>query len=282
MSKNSLETVLTREILEYNYNIYGNMQKVSTILNVSVDTISKYMKKYNISYSPHYKGIYTCNERFFLDDNEQSFYWAGFVAADGSLQKRKSSKILKLCLAQKDNNHLEKFKLSLNSNHPIKHYPIKPNKLIKTNNICVEIQIVNNLIFDSLNKFNIVPNKTKIYDMPDWILNHQLIHHYMRGYFDGDGCISHCGLSLGKTLQGNFSILGTLNFIRNYKSLLIKNIQLSDVKINNRNNIYEIKYAGNNNIRKLYYFLYKDATIFLDRKHNKFKMMLQNTNQMEH
>ena len=64
MSKNLLN-YLSKEILEYEYKTCGSMQKIADKLNVSIDSIYKYMKMYNISYSPYYKGIYTCNNNFF-------------------------------------------------------------------------------------------------------------------------------------------------------------------------------------------------------------------------
>src|SRR6202012_4195146 len=100
-------------------------------LNISIDSISKYMKLFNIEYEQHYKGIYTCDHNFFSQDTEQSFYLAGFVAADGSLQKRKYSKILKITLSEKDQSHLEKIKILLGSNNPIKNYVVKPSELVK-------------------------------------------------------------------------------------------------------------------------------------------------------
>lgn len=263
---------LSKEILEYEYKKYGSMQKVANSLNLSVDTIYKYIKLYNIPYKvSNHKCIYSCNENIFKTDTEESFYIAGFIAADGSLQKRKYSKILKICLSKNDIDHLEKIKNIFDSTHPIKEYIIKPNKLVKTINKCVEIQIANNHIYDDLNKFNIVPNKTFIYNIPEWLSNHKLINHFMRGYFDGDGSISNCGLGINrKVIQKSFNILGTESFISQYKELLKLNCNVNDNKIIKINNIYSLSYSGNNVIKRIYEFLYKDATIYLDRKKDKF------------
>lgn len=84
---------LSKEILEYEYKKYGSMQKVANSLNLSVDTIYKYIKLYNIPYKvSNHKCIYSCNENIFKTDTEESFYIAGFIAADGSLQKENIQK----------------------------------------------------------------------------------------------------------------------------------------------------------------------------------------------
>ncbi len=86
------------------------MQKIAEKLNISKNSVYKYMKLYHILYDKHYTGFYTCNENFFSYDSAENFYIAGFIAADGSLQKRKYSKILKICLSNNDLLHLEKIK----------------------------------------------------------------------------------------------------------------------------------------------------------------------------
>jgi hypothetical protein len=271
MNKNRLQNKLTKEILEYEYKTLGSMQKIANKLSVSIDSVYKYMKLYGLSYDKHFTGIYECNENIFDSDNAESFYLAGFIAADGSLQKRQYSKILKICLSNVDLAHLEKIKISFNSNHPIKTYNVKPGKLIKTSHKCVEIQIVSDKIYDDLLRFNIVPNKTFIYMMPEWLVNHPLVHHFMRGYFDGDGSISYCGLSAGRAIkQLHFNILGTQNFIEEYRNILIKNCQLHYNKTVVKNNVFSLSYSGNKVVKKIYDFLYKDATIWLDRKREKF------------
>lgn len=271
MRRSKLTNFLTKDMLIYEYDVCGSMQKMADKLGVSIDSIYKYMQLFEIPYAPHFKRIYTCNDDIFKFENEKTFYLVGFIAADGSLQKRKYSKILKLTLSKKDIEHLEKIKELLESNHPIKEYKVKPNKLISTSNDCVELQIVSNNIFDDLTRFNIVPNKTKIYEFPKWLIDHPLVNHFMRGYFDGDGSISYCIIDKNRTIrQKRFNMIGNENFIYNYRDILIKNCNISKVKISPKGTIFSVSYCGNGNAQKIYNFLYKDATIYLERKYQKF------------
>jgi intein/homing endonuclease len=272
--RNKLQDKLSKEILEYEYNMCGSMQKIANKLEVSVDSIYKYFKYYNISYNKNNSRIYNCDDHLFKNNTEESFYLAGFIAADGSLQDRKYSKILKISLSSLDSEHLEKIKKILKSNNPIKIYKVKSNKLINKEASSAELQIVSNVIFDDLKKFNIVPNKTKIYSMPDWLLNHPLLNHFLRGYFDGDGCVSYCGLGKKRNIkQLHFNILGTEKFINQYRGCLVRKCDVNEVKISPKSTIYSLSYSGNNNVKKIYNFLYKNATIFLNRKMIKFNQI---------
>lgn len=274
MDKTNLKKI-SKEILEYEYKNCGSMQKMADKLKVSVDSIYKYMKLHNIKYEKKYKGIYHCNDNFFKHESSESFYLAGFIAADGSVQYRKYSKILKITLSKKDISHLEKIKEILKSNHPIKEYEVKKSKLINSNHQCVELQIANKQIVDDLKKFNIIPNKTKAYEMPEWLLSHHFLNHFMRGYFDGDGTVTYCGLGENRKIaQLNFSILGTEKFIQQYREILFKNCKANYAKITKNNSIFKISYSGNNLIKNIYDFLYKNQTISLQRKMSKFKQTI--------
>lgn len=54
---------------------------------------------------------YNVNENFFSLDTPESFYWAGFIAADGCILK--NLKVLEIGLGIKDKKHLKKFKSAI-------------------------------------------------------------------------------------------------------------------------------------------------------------------------
>lgn len=101
-----------------------------------------------------------------------------------------------------------------------------------------------------------------------------LIHHFMRGYFDGDGYVrvyEPKGLS-------RFEILGTSQFLDTYEDILLnhcKNNNRTKRIINEKwnENTQGIMYCGHR-LEDIYNFLYNNATIYLDRKHEMFKKIL--------
>ena len=94
-----------------------------------------------------------------------------------------------------------------------------------------------------------------------------LIRHFIRGYFDGDGC-------LGITLTRNspfFEILGTKHILNSISKYLFVNKIYSN---HNSKYTYILKYSGTKAVVASY-LLYDNATIYLDRKYKKF-LGLQN------
>src|SRR5215469_6517846 len=71
------------------------LMNVAKRLNISLESIRKYFIKNNIDYEKQL--VYDVDHDFFGRDNEQSFYWAGFCAADLGIDKVKPR--LKLGLA---------------------------------------------------------------------------------------------------------------------------------------------------------------------------------------
>jgi hypothetical protein len=215
------------------------------------------------------KSKYFCDHDFFSRDNEASFYWAGFLAADGCSHeiKNSNSKILSLQLSDKDINHVLKFKKDICFNGKITK---SINKLSKNNSDWSDssrsrIVIFSNKIFDDLNRFNIVPRKTKIYKFPDFIKNHNLANHFMRGYVDGDG-----NFFLDKSRNRVcFELRGTFDFLSEYQKILELNLKnKSDSKVTTPDSTSKIKYSGKRYMPEIVDFLYKDATIYLERKYD--------------
>lgn len=110
-----------------------------------------------------------------LDDNCESYYWIGFLLADGTFSNNR----LSFTLSNKD-----------------KEQVIRLGQYIKCNNIIystnwTRLSIMNkNVISKICEKFNILPNKTynpSNYKIPHGTLGLSLI----AGFIDGDGCIRY-------------------------------------------------------------------------------------------
>ena len=119
----------------------------------------------------------------------------------------------------------------------------------------------------------VVPAKSKIIKFP--ILKKELEQHYIRGVFDGDGCWRK-----SQDNQISFSICGANKlFIETISDILSQSTNLKESKtLNYKNIVYRIGWYGNNNCERIFDYLYKDATIFLDRKYDKSKQLKNNDN----
>jgi len=99
----------------------------------------------------------------------------------------------------------------------------------------------------------------------------------MRGYFDGDGSFYESKLTQGRMVkQVNFSLRGTIKFLKVYRSILERECNLKkrtkDIRINS--GIGVLEYGGNGVIKQIVKFLYKDTVTHLDRKKEIIKKML--------
>lgn len=223
----------------------------------------------------HQKGrLYDVDHAFFSRDNEASFYVAGFLAADG-WKTKKSGGGFSVCLtlAVKDESHIRLIKDLMKCTSPLKfrtrknlHY--KENTTNKKN--CLSYTFIANSkqLYSDLEKFGVVENKTYIMKMNDWLINHPLVHHFMRGYIDGDGSFTN----IGPDNHIQFHMRGTKIFLDQFHSILLKNGVAKDEKIIEANagkkeKVFGIlRYNGNVILSKMYNFLYKDTNYFLNRK----------------
>ncbi len=137
------------------------------------------------------------------------------------------------------------------------------------------VGITSRKLCESLAKLNCVPKKSLILKFPPiGSIPEHLMNHFVRGYFDGDGCITYTkrrskldSSKLNKRFAYRADIAGTRNFCEGVASVLPKEITY---KIVQQGNISRIHFLRNENVKKLGEWIYKDATLFLTRKKEKF------------
>jgi hypothetical protein len=263
-----INKIITREVLKKDYEELQSMRKIAEKYGISRETVRYYIHQYGLEYNK--LKVYNIDHDFFSRENEQSFYIAGFIAADGCLKKRKNTFELQIGLAKRDKEFLEMIRNTLNAETPVRDFLVKNSKRNPLWNDCwkSEITITSEKIYNDLSKFNIVPRKSLIYTFPLWIINHPLINHYMRGYNDGDGSFFINAKKYRITDQVYVSIRGTQDFLTIYRNILEQKCLLDhrEKAIRIDNGIGVLEYGGNGIVSKIAKFLYRDATIFLPRK----------------
>jgi len=207
---------------------------------------------------------YIFNEDIFnIIDNSEKAYWIGFLMADGWVTKTG-----RLGLSLKDGEMIYKFRLFLgNENIPIKD----------TNNCAgivnqKRLEISSVKLVKDLSKYGMIPNKTyrtQILNIPEKYLSH-----FIRGYFDGDGCLYHdqnfyhnemviasCSLNILEQIE---KTLQKFDIIRQYSYITIIN-KCGYFRIRNKKEL--IAFCQ---------FIYKNSTIHLKRKYEKYKLIQKN------
>jgi len=233
--------------------------KIANIFRVKKDTITRILKKYGI----HIKGSrkYCFNELFFKEiDTEEKAYWLGFILADGGIVRNKYSSELIIALQEKDKKHLQKFLNSISANH----------KILKNKNHFY-IKLISKKLGNILSQYGIVPRKTFKTYFPKQIPEN-LQRHFIRGVFDGDGCFGIYNRKDRNRLKTyDFSIAGTYNLLKNIQNILVNKCKVNNVKISRIGLYsYNLHYCGNIQVPRILNYLYRNSTIYLDRKYKKY------------
>jgi len=261
------EKALTEALAEL-----GSLKAMGRKFGVDSATIKVYMLKFGLT--PPKRISYSCSHEFFSRDDEESFYVAGFIAADGCVLSKKP--VLSIALSSKDRAQLEMIKELLKAENPISEHLVKNSKRNSKWNDTrkVEIKITSKQMVSDLKRFNIVPRKTHTYKFPDWMKTHPLRHHFIRGYFDGDGSF-YSNLKkdgIRSVEQIYFSLRGTDDFLAAVIEIFNKEIDFSTVSSKKKprlsSGIFTLEYGGNRLIEKIFSYMYKDATVYMQRKYD--------------
>lgn len=208
---------------------------------------------------------YNINETFFdVIDTEEKAYFLGFLFADGYNNTDRNS--VTLSLKEDDKEILEKLNNLLQPNKPLQYVKIK------TTNSANQYRLViaNKHISERLVELGCGKAKTHnlIFPTEEQVPKH-LQRHFVRGYFDGDGSVSG-------DKQKQFNLVGTINFLLALQQILIEELGFSKTKLDQRykekvNEIRSLRYCGINQCITFRDWLYKDATIYLERKYDIFQ-----------
>jgi intein-encoded DNA endonuclease-like protein len=243
----------------YDHKQGGN--KIAKLFNVSKATIIRFLKEKSI---PIKIKKYFCDVDFFNKINtEEKAYWLGFLYADGCVRKRNYLTYeVKLKLSFKDKKHIELFKKSIKSTNHVRDGFDKYKYLdtIKKTKISWLSLYDKKLALDLI-KQGCFPKKSLILKFPtNKQVPNNLIHHFIRGYFDGDGC----AFTDGKYQKMIYFCSGSSIFLQQLKDNLnfLKNPRFRQ----KNNNIYRLVVTNFTDIRQLYNYLYTDANIYLKRK----------------
>lgn len=227
---------------------------------------------------------YTYDLNYFKKiDNQEKAYWLGFLYADGSVNTfyddgKLRSMTLEIGLSIKDEEHLVKFKESLNSDIPIFN---KTNKLKGKEYSSVRIQLNNTEICNDLCNLGCVPRKTYILRLPnEHIVPKIYMRDFLRGFFDGDGCI--CTSVMGNKPHIVTNITGTSDMLQDISDFLLNNKIIRTKpfisKDKRRENTYRFYIYGTDTNKEFLDYLYKDSKIYLDRKYQHYKEFYKNYN----
>jgi intein/homing endonuclease len=204
---------------------------------------------------------YSLNDNYFSEiKHPEQYYFLGFLMADGYNNEKRNC--IELTLKDKD----ILIKLS---------YLIESNKPIRIKNGYYNVEWNSKTISQDLKRLGCHQGKT--YDLKFPKIDKENISHFLRGYFDGDGCISEAkGVRKNGKRYRNVVVTftSTLNFCVEIGNILKKDLNINSSILcrhpENNNSIRTLQISGTNQVFKLMSFLYKNSSIEMARKLEKF------------
>lgn len=272
--KKRLDHAFDQEIAQQYLNGISS-DKLADKYNCSKTTIFARLKEMNIESRSNKINSkrYDYDENYFkYIDTQEKAYWLGFIYADGYITQRDNNFQFGLSLGAKDSNHLEKLKVCLKSNHNIHTYKSSGGYCNETK--YSRLLISSNVFCSHLQNHGVFERKTLILQPPT--LTADLISHFIRGYLDGDGSITRTAGKYGDVYA--MKICGTpaiLNYIKDWleNKLQLKVGSFSRRKPEHLVETYEV--CGNLKVLSCLDLLYENATIYLDRKHERYQELCQ-------
>jgi hypothetical protein len=238
--------------------------------DISMKCIANALRRQGVQRINQERRRYKVNDDYFESiDSEDKAYFLGLLYADGCNHGVSISISLQKC----DKDILDKFKqnISFEGNiyeyqHERKHKEYWKLNIKNVKNYCL-IRISSKKISEDLLKHGCGPRKSLTLEFPETIPDHLMVH-FIRGYIDGDGWVV---LDLTNN-NGLIGLIGTFGFCNKVKEYIEKKLEIN-VNIKQAQTyeiMYRIDIQGNNQFLKMTKWLYKDATIYLDRKYNKY------------
>lgn len=246
----------------------GLMALRNRLIKLGVDT-TKNMKRYGYKISSSCKG-YDLNEHVFdVIDTEEKAYWLGFLFSDGYNHVSKCQVALRL--QERDNEILYKFQKFLQTNAPVHTY-----KRILTSGIqreYSELLVCSPYLSNKLADIGCTQAKTFTLIFPD--IPEFLYQHFIRGYFDGDGCFSV--IKRKDRINPNskiyqFNIVGMKDMLLKIQDIIVQNTGVKRLPLKTRRDkkVVSLHYGGHKICKSILDYLYNDASIYLKRKYDKY------------
>ena len=268
ISINKLDIEIQNQIIEaYQKNI--SLREIEKRFNVSRGTVSAFLEKKGLKTTKgnHYRKYFHDVDFFENIDNEEKAYWLGFMYADGYIvdnSKRYGEDEFGITLAIDSLDSIEKFKASISATNPIR-YDNSKNGQCQAKLVCRSQKTVNDLIDKGVFK-----QKTLILQPPTKVPSN-LLHHFIRGFFDGDGSIMHYQHKTNQHIDFGINFTTTYAMAKWLQEIFNKGSIYPDKR---NNTTWYFSIGGNQQVIQACNYMYKNASIWMNRKYNRYKELL--------
>lgn len=255
------------------YGVGVSFKALGQQYNVEPYTIKKYLLRNNVKIRSRNSQL----DKHYFDviDTERKAYWFGYLIADAHINNKG---LFKFTLSSKDKSIIKEFTKDIKYIGHIKEY-IKTSKnktYYSCNMQCVNRTLVKGLIDNGFNEWRhgnpIILTK----------LAPTLLNHFIRGFFDGDGSIStytskrgykRFSIWLCEHANATQSLEATVILLNKICNMSLQSVKCVKKKNGIKSNGISVRWSGNQQLMRLYNWLYSNYTICLQRKKNVFEQL---------
>lgn len=212
-------------------------------------------------------------------ETEIQAYLLGFIAADGSIDEERHT--LSIHLSQSDKEICDLFTKYVSPNAYIRldsGNTFKSRGRIYKSNDSIKVSISSKILVNNLKELGITQAKTwKELHIPN--IPNNLIIHFIRGYFDGDGCITYSVRQPNINNREKNPRIASRFEICSKRDEILKDIKaymemrfgiILNLNYVSRDNMYRLQTSRRDVIISIYNALYNKSNFYLLRKYNKF------------
>ena len=273
---NSAPKTISEEDLKNAICIYELGKKSITQLaieyNINRKILSNKMKEKGVVV--RLSGAKPLDENYFDKINTpEKAYWLGFLYADGYVGENNS---IEFCLQITDSYAVNNFKKALKSGHKISNrnvFLVYQGRLVGRQ--ATRITIKNKHMAESLISKGCKNKKSLTLSFPNFdIIPHKLFSHFIRGYFDGNGCV-YTGVKHKRRCYIIFTC-ASYDYCIDLMDFILKELDIK-MFIKQSKNVFEISIYKKDDVRKFLEYIYKDSTeqTRLRRKYEKSLISLE-------
>lgn len=253
------------------YNELGSSVDVGKLFNVGHKVITKILEEKSVKRTAQKNRQYKINEHYFDEiDTPNKAYILGFLWADGCNFSKKST--ISMTLEEKDMDDLDRIRCEIGSERPLefidysnKHdfgytYKNQYRLLLFSSHMC-----------KTLEDIGMVPNKSLVVKFPT--LSNELIRHFIRGLFDGDGSVCRSKYKNRQSYQHTLTITSTLMVCEELVNIVENTlgIHCHIYEASNHNDVTKVfNISGKNQIKKFTDWMYDDSDLKLTRKYERY------------
>lgn len=251
---------LKKAVVEYYNQRPVTVDQVAGCFDICAPSVTKILDEYRVKrYTKAQLFSPDLDEHYFdRIDSEEKAYFLGLIITDGCIHQAKNRRpMLAMTIQEPDAYILKAFRDEIRSNK----------RLTPDGRGCYGLQIISKGLVDGLRKYGLHERKSLECLFPDNIPI-QLYPHLIRGIFDGDGSASYYARAgrRSHTKAVRFCS-GDYLFLASLIDFLYFECGIDRPSIyREKENLWSIRYASNENMLKLISYMYDDAHVFLHRK----------------